>query len=208
MNYQDCILTLRAALSQPLPGQAAQYIMAPSGRPKPNLAELNNKAVRKAGVLALIYNAANEAHLVLTERSTYRGVHSGQISFPGGKKENEDPDFKSTALRETHEEIGVPPTSVEVLGPLTSLYIPPSNFLVHPFIGTINSVPSMVPDPVEVSQILSFPLDYLIDDSFIKQQKIKLSNGLQITSPTFVFDDFTVWGATAMILAELKALLK
>ena len=208
MDYKSFLKIIKAAFTRPLPGKAAQYFMAPEGRPQTDIEGLDKTKVRQAGVLALIYNQNGNARLILTERSTYRGVHSGQISLPGGKREPFDVDFKATALRETEEEIAVPSTSIEVLGSLSPLYIPPSNFLVYPFVGTLDKIPEMIPEPKEVNQILSYPIDFLLDESSRKFQKIKLSSGFVMESPAFVLDDVVIWGATAMILGELKAMLK
>ncbi|NUO03749.1 MAG: CoA pyrophosphatase, partial [Saprospiraceae bacterium] len=125
---------LQTRLKQPLPGQEAQYRMARAFRPV-TVSPPENAAL--AGVLALFFPKNDEWQLALIERVvTHAGDrHSGQISFPGGKYEAADGILMNTALREAHEEVGIAPEEVKMLGPLTELYIPVSNFLVHPFVG-------------------------------------------------------------------------
>ena len=149
-----------------LPGEEYHLKMAPLER----ILELKQQAKRKnsakrAGVLALFYPDATElTHFALILRNTYPGVHSAQVGFPGGRLEPDDPDLEFTALRETHEEVGVPKDRIEVIRALTEIYIPPSNFLVSPFLGTTSTTPSFVLDPKEVVQLIEVPLqEFLMD---------------------------------------------
>lgn len=163
---------------------------------------------RKSAVMMLFYPKDGETHLVLTKRNAYPGVHSSQISFPGGKAETEDADLTATALRETFEEVGVEPDKIEVVMPFSEIYIPPSNFLVQPFLGILKNEPKFKPDPKEVTAIIQLPLDTFLDDSIIIPSEMKTSYSQSILVPAFVFEGHVVWGATAMMLSELKETIK
>jgi 8-oxo-dGTP pyrophosphatase MutT (NUDIX family) len=199
---------LHHRLMLPLPGRDAQLRLAHTER-KMNLARYKIPQDAKWGsVMILLYEEENKIKFPLILRPDYDGVHSGQIGLPGGKFESADENLLTTALRETQEEIGIPLNDVEVLGKLTELYIPPSNFLVHPHVGKLNYRPSFFPDKREVIKVIEVPLDDLMDETTVHEKEIKLSNGLQIITPYFYMDGHAVWGATAMILSELKTILK
>lgn len=199
---------LKHRLSLPLPGRDAQLRMAHAER-KINLSHYKvPQDARWGSVMILLYEDENKIKFPLILRQTYDGVHSGQVAFPGGKFEPADENLINTALRETSEEIGITTNDVTVLGKLTELYIPPSNFLVHPHIGTIKNKPDFFPDAGEVVEIIEVSLDDLMSDSVVNEKEITLSNGLKILTPYFDFYGHTVWGATAMIMSELKILIK
>ena len=196
--------TLRERLEGGLPGEAAQYLMAPGERPGKSA----DPALSKwGGVLILIYPHNNEWHTILTQRAEYPGVHSGQVSFPGGRMEHLDKDLSMTALRETEEETGVPASDVVLLGELTRLYIPPSNFMVYPFVGFMSYKPAFNRDPVEVEAVIEVPLSRLVNEEIQHEGPIELSNGKTIVCPYFDIQGYVVWGATAMILSEFISLL-
>ena len=163
--------------------------------------------IKRAAVLLLLYpNAKDKVSFVLTRRKVYNGVHSGQISFPGGKPEKSDDNLWSTALRETHEEIGVSLDQIKHLRSLTEIYVPPSNFMIIPYVGYSEKSCVFKPDPSEVDVILEISLQDLI----IKTPKITkqaTSSWGTINVPSYVFQHHEVWGATAMILSEFKMLL-
>ena len=163
---------------------------------------------KNAAVLVLLYPKNGQTHLVLIVRNLYEGVHSGQISFPGGKHEPEDLDFAQTALRETHEEVGVNPETVTIIKELTSIYIPPSNFMVYPFLALSKTEISFVPDATEVDTIIELPLAVFLDDKILVDLKMTTSYAHEIEVPAFAIQNQNVWGATAMVLSELKILLK
>ena len=193
-----------------LPGEAIQFKMAPVER----LKELKEQArlkqnARKAGVMALFYpSRANETHLILILRKTYKGVHSAQVGFPGGKIEPEDDSLEEAALRETEEEVGVSRKVITVLKELTEIYIPPSNFFVQPFLGVTGNTPTFIPQDDEVEALIEVPLSLFMDDSTLITKKITTSYATNIDVPAFLLNDHVVWGATAMMLSEVRELLK
>ncbi|WP_396188870.1 NUDIX hydrolase [Flavobacterium sp.] len=167
-----------------------------------------DKNPRNAAVLMLVYPKNKLAHIALIVRNTYPGVHSSQISFPGGKEEENDFDLECTALRETEEEVGIPPHRIKIIRPFSKIYIPPSNFLVAPFLGFSEENLNFIPNPDEVKRVLEFPIASLLDEQTIIQTKMTTSYATDIQVPAFQIDKYIVWGATAMILSELKELLK
>jgi 8-oxo-dGTP pyrophosphatase MutT (NUDIX family) len=198
---------VRAALSlASFDAAAAQKPMIPGTRL--NITRKPNS--RQAGVLVLLYPQHEELHFVLTRRTeTLRG-HSGQISFPGGKRDPDDKTFVDTALRETCEELGVCADAlreITVLGQLSTLYIPPSNFEVFPVVAALTQPPVFQPNPAEVAQVFSVPLAALLDNRY-KQSEYWDFNGQQVLIPYYAFHDQIVWGATAIMLSELEGRLR
>ncbi len=194
----------------PLLGEEAHALLSPPYRLK--LAEKykeKKKTAATAGVMALFYpNKENETHLVFILRKTYKGVHSAQVGFPGGKVEESDKDLQETALRETEEEIGVAQEHIKVLKTLSPLYIPPSNFMVHPFLGISNEQLSFTKQDDEVEDIIEVHLkDYLNEESVVTT-KVPTSYNIEVEVPAFKLNGHIVWGATAMMLSEIKVLLK
>jgi len=193
---------LKNQLQKDLPGKPAQYKMAHAVRvnypPPPANAKI-------ACVLNLLYPKNNEWHLVLIERmSLYKNDrHSGQISFPGGGLENTDESLAAGALREANEEVGVKIEDIELLGKLTDIYIPVSNFLVHPFVGKLDYEPQFIPQPTEVKSILEVPLDHLRNPKTIQRKDLKISQQITLKDvPYYNVQNHVVWGATAMMLSE------
>ncbi len=198
---------VRAALALPdFDGEAAQLLMAPALRPRQRPAALATPP-RLGGVLLLLYGVDHELHLVLTLRPTYEGIHSGQVSCPGGRHEPPET-LVTTALRETEEEIGVPPAAVELLGQLTPLYVLPSDYEVHPFVGFhAGGRPVFAPHTREVAAIIETPLRLLLDPATRAEEEWEL-RGLRMAVPFFLVGEHKVWGATAMILSEFVERLR
>lgn len=167
------------------------------------------KEAKVAAVLALFYpNTEGETHLVLILRNTYKGVHSAQVGFPGGKYEDADTDLMITALRETEEEIGVSQDDITVLKKMSPLYIPPSNFMVHPFIAVSKSALTFKKQDEEVEAIIEVKLRDFIHEANVITARVPTSFNVEVDVPAFKLNNHVVWGATAMMLSEVKDLLK
>lgn len=206
-DFSNKILKIR---NLPLPGTDSHYKMAPQERIGDLKAlNLKNKNPKKAAVMALFYpNDQWETHLLLILRKTYPGIHSNQVAFPGGKMEKGDTDLEQTALRETFEEVGIAPHAVEVVRSLTKIYIPPSNFEVQPYLGIYPIVQPFKIQESEVEALLEVRLADFLDDGRVIQQKLTTSYAQNITVPAFNLNGYVVWGATAMMLSEVKELFK
>jgi 8-oxo-dGTP pyrophosphatase MutT (NUDIX family) len=195
-------------LQLPLPGIGAQGLMAPKPIDSRRFQESLARPAKLSAVLVLLYPFENEIHMALTKRPIYPGVHSGQISFPGGKKEPHDKDLIDTALREAEEEVGVDREDIEVIGALTDLFIIVSNFKVKPIIGLIDHKPKFILDPREVEGLLNVKLKKLNSPKNQGLKKMTFKNEITIDSPYYNVYGNVVWGATAMIISELLAVLK
>jgi len=163
---------------------------------------------RASAVMMLLYPKGLETHVLLIERATYKGVHSGQVGFPGGKYEQKDVDLVHTALRETQEEVGIVDKDIQIIQPYTKIYIPPSNFYVQPYLGISHKELIFIPDAYEVANIIELPLAVLLQDQLVQNVEMKTSYASWTQVPAFVYKDYTIWGATAMMLSELKETLK
>ncbi len=195
----------RQALQEPLPGLGAQLQMAP--RPRPTRPWPPGHSPRRAGVLLLLYPREGQWWFPLTLRTEGLAIHQGQVSLPGGAWEPGDPNLQHTALRETEEELGVPAEALQVLGKLTPLYIPPSDFCIHPFVAVAEAPPVLQPDPSEVAQVIETPLRALLDP-LVRQWEERPVRGVLSRIPYFAIGDHKVWGATAMVLAEFATCLE
>lgn len=189
-------------LKHKLPGEIAHSRLAPAHRQELLSLRKNSPSPRLSSVLILMFREENVVKLVFTKRVEYDGIHSGQVSFPGGKAEPTDADLSITALRETHEEIGLDPENIVIIGTLSDLYVPPSNFIIRPFVAIYRGEPHFVPDPVEVAEIFSVPLSYLIHYGKDIKHSIIYRTGVEMQVPGFKFGQHLIWGATAMILSE------
>lgn len=175
----------------------------PPGFRFPNM---NPHLARKGAVLILFYQKGPDWYFPLIQRPTYDGVHSGQVAFPGGRMEDGDENLIRTALRESREEIGVEEQDVNVVGELSHFFVSASNHLVKPVIGFHRAIPQFVPDNREVEVVIEAPLTELLSQA-VTMKEVHTSRGYSITSASFLFDNRVVWGATAMMLAELKRIL-
>lgn len=208
MDYQKFSYCFSNVKDFKLSGKSIQGQLATEQRKK----YLNNDPAsytnaRKAGVLLFCYPKNNIMHLSLIKRSEYKGVHSGQICFPGGKQEEEDSSIWNTAVRECNEELGISLPQHEPLLSLTPTYIPPSNFLVSPFVMATAHYPNFKPNIREVAQHLELPLDQLMGLKIV-ERVLAEGPAAGIKVPCFVFDKHIIWGATAMILFEFKIFLE
>ena len=204
-QFQQLIPSLKNAS---LGGLKAQFIMAPTERVQFTHQKIKDSKPKKAAVLALFYpDSQNKTRFVLTLRANYNGTHSSQISFPGGKRELTDENLLFTAKRESYEEIGVTINDIHIFKELTEAYIPPSNFLVTPFIGILHESPNFMANE-EVETIIEVLVSDLLNDSNTTIKNMSTSYMKNIDVPCFKLNNYIVWGATAMILSEIKILLK
>ncbi|MBI3960712.1 MAG: CoA pyrophosphatase [Chloroflexi bacterium] len=206
MEYTDFIAGLRDRLARPLPGHNAHRLMSPIPRAGTEPGYVPPLPPRRGGVLVLFYPHNDVPYLALILRPTYDGVHSGQVSFPGGGEEEMDTDLIATALREAYEEVGIPPEEVEIIGHLSKLYIEPSNFEVYPTVGWMAQRPTFRIDPNEVARLLEVPFS-AFQNPINRYEEQWTLRGRQVQVPFFKIQGQTVWGATAMILSELMAVM-
>lgn len=205
MTFDRLIESLRKEIINELPGTEAQYRLAPVGRPR-----LNNlkkpEGAREAGVCIVNYLVNGEPSFLLIKRTGGGGVHSSQIAFPGGKVEVGETPVEA-ALRECEEETGLNISPNNVIGPLTPLFIPVSNFFIHPVVTFWRDEPVFRRNEREVDEILPVPLHYLLEDKAIKSTEMLIRDTQLNNVPCFIFHGKVVWGATAMVLAEYRELL-
>jgi 8-oxo-dGTP pyrophosphatase MutT (NUDIX family) len=199
---------LRRRLQDALPGHDKFLELSGYKRPDIERARQQDPPPRESAVLALLYPKEAALHCVLMVRPKYDGVHSGQVAFPGGKREPSDVTLAHTALREFMEETGADTSSVDLLGALSPVYIPPSRMLVTPFVGYAERIGPWRPDPKEVDRLLEVPLALLLRSDILqrREQYIEIM-GRSVEIPYFDVYGEVVWGATALMIAELRELL-
>ncbi|MBS1634844.1 MAG: CoA pyrophosphatase [Bacteroidetes bacterium] len=208
MAFQQFIAQLKDRLSGPLPGMEAQFEMAHVNRLRAGYDGIDTGTYRPSAVLILLYPVeVIDSSILLIERPTYKGHHSGQIALPGGKAEASDESLEQTALREFFEETGSDTTPV-MLGKLTPVIIPVSSFVVHPFVAYADVKPAFSPDSREIANLLELRVSHLLDPAIVKETVLEPSPSMKIKTPYFDVQGKILWGATAMILNELKHLLK
>jgi len=203
VTFADTLRQLELALAQTLPGMDAQDRMAP--RPRREWSGFDSARARRAAGLLLVFPKDERAHIVLTVRSSTLGRHSGQVSLPGGVVEPGET-IEEAALREAHEEIGLPLAGVQALGTLTPIDIPVSGFRLHPVVATTPAYPRLRPADGEVARVLEVPVELLMDPQCRGARDME-RDGRKYRVPTLVIDGAEVWGATAMVLSEFMALL-
>lgn len=191
----------------PLPGLEAQLNMAPATRQEELKRNMNAIDARQSAVLVLFYPVHNKPYIVFIKRPVDDTVHSGQIAFPGGRVEPEDNSYTDTALREANEEVNVDTAQVNILGSLSKLHIPPSNFDVYPIIGFAKKRPELIGN-YEVDRILEVSVEELVDPKTKTFKTINHRLGKLVDVPCYFVDKEIIWGATAMMLSELLSLVK
>ncbi len=204
MHFEALVRRLEVALQGPLPGAAAQALLAPQPR-RPWPEGFGRASIRDAAGLLLVYSVAGRPHIVLTLRAGALGRHGGQVSLPGGRVEPGET-FAQAALREAHEEVGLPTAEARVLGPLTPLDIPISGFRLHPVVATMDGRPELKAADGEVAAILEVAVNDLLDQRQLATTE-RERDGRRIVVPALRAGRFEIWGATAMVLAEFLVLL-
>ncbi|GAB4235277.1 MAG: CoA pyrophosphatase [Ekhidna sp.] len=207
MNFDEPIYFLEKRLQAQMPGAKAHNRMKPR---LPNGAPLRMKhdeKPREGGVLILFYEEHGQVRFPIIERPKYEGIHSGQMALPGGRREEEDRSLVETALRETHEEIGIRASEIEVIGSLSEFFVAASNYMVLPVIGKLKTAPQFTPDPREVADVVTPAITELVDPTNLKEKEMVVRNGFRMHCPYFDLSNRMVWGATAMMLSELVMVL-
>lgn len=191
-----------------LPGENAHGIYSPPYRPLFSYDEILARNPKFAAVNILLYLKDNEWFFPLIVRSTNdRDRHSGQISLPGGKKEDFDPDFAQTAKRETSEEVGIQEHYIRIIREMSPMYIPPSNFYVKTFVSYTKKNPEFFLQESEAVELIEFPVTSLLN-LYDKPQMMVLPSSRGVEVPVIDFNGYLIWGATSMILSEFSNLMK
>ncbi len=200
----NIIHSLEKRLSQDLPGFDIQNRMAPPvGSEKYKQISSDHKV---ACVLALLFPKNDQWHLSLIERASVHpnDIHAGQISFPGGKLDDNDVSYEDCALRETYEEIGIAPDTIGILGELTPLFVFVSNFLVHPFVGFTTESPKFTLQESEVKSIIEVPMDHFTKTKHKQKTDMNVRDVILHDTPYYDIYGQKLWGATAMMMSELE----
>lgn len=198
---------LKDQLQKELPGEAVQLQMAPVFRKPAEAYGDKILTATKAAVMLLIFDYGHELSTLLIQR-TAGGIHASQIALPGGKCEKEDLDEISTALRECNEEIAIPLNEIEVLGKLSPVYIPPSNYLVTPVVGWYSGKHDFTLAEDEVTRIIVEPVATFLDPSKVFTASFVMHTGVPTDAPAYQLKTDVMWGATAMMFSEFAAVLK
>lgn len=211
MNFLSFTQKLKDTLqNHPLPGQDAQYIMAPANisNKKINLSALSPAVLqgKKSAVCLLFYEHNKEVCFVLIKRPDTHQYHASQIALPGGSCDG-DETYEQTAIRELLEETGITILAKHILGRLTPLYIPISNFYIQPIVAYIDNRPLFKPHTREVEELIEYKLKAILDEGIVSETTVKITNGMQVKAPYFNVQGNVLWGATAMLLSEVKQLL-
>ena len=206
-DHDELVARVQDRLGGPLPGHEAHAEMAPyAHRTDASVISVEGKDAREAAVLVLLYPHETSSALVLTARQPSLRDHSGQVSFPGGRREPGE-SMTEAALREGYEEVGLDPSAADVLGGLTPLYIPPSRFSVFPIVAATDHRPPFIPQEEEVAALIEVPLPRLLTPD-VRQSAPRVLGGGRFEVPYWALAGYEVWGATAMMLAEFVRVLR
>lgn len=198
---------LRDSLLRELPGTDVQWEMASSDRRMKDYPRSGGAGSLKGAVMILLYPHMGRLCTLFMQRPLYQGVHSGQISFPGGKWESGDKNLTETALRETGEETGIDSNEIEILGTLTPLHIPVSNITVTPVVGYIPFRPLFTPQKSEVVFLIEAELDFFMGTDGVREKEMEIRN-TPVMVKYYDFKGHIIWGATAMMLHELIVVIE
>ena len=201
---------LKHKLTGPLKGMNSHLKMAPKHRISDYMNEQKMVVnAQKSAVMILFFQEDNVLKMIVIRRSVYVGIHSGQIAFPGGRYEEEDGDVRVTALREIEEEIGISEEKIEIIGRLSDIYVPPSNFLISVFVGHLAEKPQYKIDEREVDEVIEIPFSDFFKPYVIKQKDFYVNSIKAVSNaPYFDVTNAEIWGASAMVICELLDILK
>jgi len=204
--------TLKKSLRRQLTGNHSHQKMAPASRVgdiEIAKSQGNYANAKKSAVMILMYNEANRTKVILIRRSFYVGIHAGQIAFPGGRFEIEDVTLENTALREIEEEIGIKPNEINVLGRLSDIFVPVSNFIISVFVGFLQQKPKYSPDYREVAEIIETELSEFFEQDVIHEKLFLVpSTTRSIRAPYYKVGNIELWGASAMVMSELIDMIR
>lgn len=201
---------IKQKLSGPLPGVSSHLKLAPAHRAE-ELSNMNGKLenAKKSAVMILLFHEAEKLKVVFIRRSFYVGIHAGQIAFPGGRYEDSDIHIQNTALREIEEEIGIAADKIEILGQLTDIYVPPSNFLISIFVGYLAEKPQYRPDEREVAEVIEVDLAEFFHDDVIQEKEFVVPSAkTSVNALYYRVTNADLWGASAMVMTEFLDILK
>ena len=201
-HFDQLIAKISDNIDKQLPGFSAHKKLQPYLASAKSINIPANPFAKKSAVMVLLFPKDEKINVIYIERPANTGVHSKQISFPGGGREKNDKNYIQTAIRETYEEIGIESSKIHIVGKLSKLYVAASNYLIQPIVGYINEQPQYITSRAEVENIIEMPLDFLIT-SEIKEKPIRSSLGVTLQAPYYDIHGKTLWGATAMITSEL-----
>ena len=208
-TFSDSIIQrLQSRLNEPLPGKDVQCMMAPESRLVREMAVIEPQNPKPSSVLIALNQRDGEWVFPIIQRPDYNGMHSGQVSLPGGKMEESDQDLYETAIRETCEEIGINTKGLVILGALTDIYVHVSDFNILPILAYLPEIQEYHPDETEVEDVMEINLADLLDVRRIKHTRVKIGSGIWLKTPYFDFHNKIIWGATAMILSEFAQIVR
>ncbi|GAB4136488.1 MAG: CoA pyrophosphatase [Bacteroidia bacterium] len=207
-SEQDFINQLKSKLNDLLPGAHAQNAMSSRARLSVEDYLRDNPQHKKSAVILPVFRKAEIFYTALIKRPVYDGVHSGQLALPGGKYEEQDESIEYTALREFEEEVGIRLHASQLIGKLSPVYIPVSNYLVQPFVAYLDHSPQWLANPDEVHSILEFPVHTILNPEIKSRKRIEVGKNRFVDAPCYIIQGDILWGATAMMFAEFEHILR